>query len=61
MIIGEQQAKAIVKLNCAIQDYLNSLILKGINGSEISYSDIKSAIIYTDRLRYQLSNLQDMK
>lgn len=60
MIIGTNQATAIVKLNCAIQDYLNSLILKGVNGSEISDNDIKKAITYADRLKCQLSTLRDI-
>ena len=61
MIIGANQATAIVKLNCAIQDFINSLILKGLNGSEISVRDIKQAIIYTDRLKHEISSLKDIK
>ncbi|HNX28695.1 MAG TPA: hypothetical protein PKN87_04705 [Syntrophomonadaceae bacterium] len=48
---------ALIRLSCAVQSQLNDLVLKALNGSEISENDQRQLRVKLDRLNHVVSEI----
>jgi len=60
MPLSSNHALAIIKLTCAVQENINSLIVKGVNGSEIHDKDVNLALGYINRLKHEIGTFKSM-